>query len=184
MRHGKEERHRLGDSNCEDLVGVSPKFAVDENWRNIQQLQQHRSGNAGKERAAVTVGIGTVIVSTAESLLYSRSPSLPLFLLLVFSPLARSLASRRNWNAPEQSATCVKDRATVAVRGATCCKNDNEVITEEIAYAIVADFPLFRRLPAIRGKRARDAAVKLRGGNCGSGRIGGESIGESRVGET
>ena len=30
------------------------------------------------------------------------------------------------------------------VRGATCCKNDNEVITEEIAYAIVADFPLFR----------------------------------------
>lgn len=30
------------------------------------------------------------------------------------------------------------------VRDATCCKNDNEVITEEIAYAIVADFPLFR----------------------------------------
>lgn len=30
------------------------------------------------------------------------------------------------------------------MHGATCCKNDNEVITEEIAYAIVADFPLFR----------------------------------------
>lgn len=30
------------------------------------------------------------------------------------------------------------------MRGATCCKNDNEVITEEIAYAIVVDFPLLR----------------------------------------
>lgn len=35
-------------------------------------------------------------------------------------------------------------------RHTTCCKNDNEVITEKIAYAIVVDFPLFRFRSDIR----------------------------------
>jgi len=59
---------------------------------------------------------------------------------------------RRDGIGTHSSATCVKNRL---LHGATCCKNDNEVITEEIAYAIVADFPPFRLLPryAVNARR-------------------------------
>lgn len=48
------------------------------------------------------------------------------------------------------------------LHGTTCCKNDNEVITEEIAYAIVADFPLFRFRSDIRYVNVRNAGLNCK----------------------
>lgn len=72
--------------------------------------------------------------------------SLPFSLSLFYSLPTRDRIGTHN------SAMCVKDLHGL-LRGTTCCKNDNEVITEEIAYAIVADFPLFRLLPRYARRR-------------------------------
>lgn len=133
---------------------------IGEIYSNCNNISSNTGKNTG---SAVTVEIGTVIVSSGASnigLLHSFS------LLLSLSPfslssLGSSVVTELGKHTVESQSlyVCMYVRGQLhrpVVRGTTCCKNDNEVITDEIAYAIVADFPLFRfRSDApLRGKRA------------------------------
>lgn len=147
MEVWKDERHhpRIGDSNCKDLLGILPF------------LRSSPLTKLGKYTATATTSAAILVRSGERSNRWNRYgycfqrsfQRRPLSLVLSFSVslstfFARFFDRDRIGETHGSPSTYVRGQLQPAVRGTTCCKNDNEVITEEIAYAIVADFPLFR----------------------------------------